>query len=47
VRAFRELLDMEPTPGHEKRYNGTYEEWETEYQKAKVIDLQEVADHLT
>lgn len=47
VRAFRDLLDMEPTPGHEEVYNGSYEDWETEYKKAKVIDLQEVADHLT
>lgn len=47
VRAFRALLDTEPTPGHEERYNGTADEWEAEYQKVKVIDLQEVADHLT
>lgn len=47
TRAFRELLDTEPTPGHEEVYNGSYEEWETEYQKPEVIDLQEVADHLT
>lgn len=47
ARAFRALLDTEPTPGHEEVYNGSYEEWETEYQKLKVIDLQEAADHLT
>lgn len=47
VRAFRTLLDTEPTPGHEERYNGTADEWEAAYEKAKVIDLQEVADHLT
>lgn len=47
VRAFRELLDTEPTPGHEEVCNGSYEEWEAGYKKAKVIDLQEVADHLT
>lgn len=47
ARAFRALLDTEPTPGHGERYNGTADEWEAEYQKVKVIDLQEVADHLT
>lgn len=47
MRAFRALFDTEPTPGHEEVCNGSYEDWETEYQKLKVIDLQEAADHLT
>ncbi len=47
VGAFRALLDTEPTSGHEEVYNGSYEDWEAEYKKAKVIDLQEAADHLT
>lgn len=29
---YHALLDTEPTPGHEEVYNGSYEEWETEYQ---------------
>lgn len=47
VRAFRVLLDTEPTPGHEEVYNGSYEDWEAEYKKAKVIDLQEISNYLT
>lgn len=46
VRAFCALLDTEPTPGHEERYNGTADEWETEYQKVKAIDLQEISNYL-
>lgn len=46
VRAFRALLDVEPVPGRDESYQGTYEEWEKEYNKARAIDLQEVADHI-
>ncbi|WP_288269786.1 hypothetical protein [uncultured Dialister sp.] len=46
VRAFRALLDVEPVPGRDESYQGIYEEWEKEYNKARAIDLQEVADHI-
>lgn len=47
LREFRALLAVEPIPGHDEAYPGSYEEWEKEYNRARAIDLQEVADHLT
>lgn len=46
LREFRALLAVEPIPGHDEAYPGGYEEWEKEYNRARAIDLQEVADHI-
>ena len=46
LRVFRALLAVEPIPGHDEAYPGGYEEWEKEYNRARAIDLQKVADHI-
>lgn len=35
LRRYRELLNHEPVAGHEEIYDGTYEEWEQEFEKEK------------
>ena len=46
LRVFRALLAFEPIPGHDEAYPVGYEEWEKEYNRARAIDLQKVADHI-